>query len=93
MTLLAESDVESAALAWLEALGWAVKHGDEIAPDGTSTERRDFSQVVLERRLRAALAALNPGRPSHHSTGRDGYFHRRRSLPSRPLHPLGRIPG
>jgi type I restriction enzyme R subunit len=43
MTLLAESDVESAPLAWLEALGWAVKHGDEIAPDGTSTERRDFS--------------------------------------------------
>jgi hypothetical protein len=27
MTLLAESDVESAAL------GWAVKHGEEIAPD------------------------------------------------------------
>jgi type I restriction enzyme R subunit len=63
MTLLAESDVESAALAWLEALGWAVKNGEEIAPDGLFAERRDFSQVVLERRLRDALAALNPGLP------------------------------
>ncbi|MDI6694672.1 MAG: type I restriction endonuclease subunit R [Anaerolineales bacterium] len=63
MTLLAESDVESAALAWLEALGWAVKPGDEIAPDGLFAERRDFSQVVLERRLRDALTALNPGLP------------------------------
>jgi type I restriction enzyme R subunit len=64
MTLLAESDVESAALAWLEALGWTVKHGDEIAPDGAAAERRDFSQVVLERRLRDALAALNPYLPA-----------------------------
>ena len=69
MTLLAESDVESAALAWLEALGWAVKHGDEIAPQGaqqryaSADERRDFSQVMLERRLRDALAALNPSLP------------------------------
>ncbi|MFZ5808043.1 MAG: type I restriction endonuclease subunit R [Chloroflexota bacterium] len=63
MTLLAESDVESAALAWLKALGWAVKHGDEIAPDSLFTERGDFSQVVLERRLRDALAALNPTLP------------------------------
>ncbi len=63
MTLLTESHVESAALAWLEALGWTVKHGDEIAPDGPAAERRDFSQVVLERRLRDALAALNPELP------------------------------
>ncbi len=63
MTLLAESDVESAALAWLEALGWAVKHGGDIAPDGPAAERCDFSQVVLERRLRDALAALNPDLP------------------------------
>ena len=70
MTLLAESEVESAALAWLEALGWTVKHGDDIAPDVRAqrccapAERRDFSQVVLERRLRDALAALNPALPA-----------------------------
>ena len=27
-----ESVVEDAALAWLESLGYAVKHGPEIAP-------------------------------------------------------------
>jgi len=28
-----ESDVESAALAWLEGLGCTILHGPEIAPD------------------------------------------------------------
>jgi type I restriction enzyme R subunit len=40
-----------------------VKHGSEIAPDGPSAERRDYGQVVLEQRLRDALARLNPGLP------------------------------
>lgn len=30
--IFTESVVESAALAWLESLGWRVKHGLEIAP-------------------------------------------------------------
>lgn len=64
MTHLTESDIESAALAWLEALGWQIKNGAEIAPDGTAPERPDFSTVVLERRLRDALALLNPGLPA-----------------------------
>jgi len=29
-----ESTVEDAALAWLAELGWAVKHGPDISPDG-----------------------------------------------------------
>lgn len=64
MTHLTESDIESAALAWLESLGWQIKNGAEIAPDGITSERRDFSTVVLERRLRNALALLNPGLPA-----------------------------
>lgn len=32
MRQFSESVVEDAALAWLEALGYAVKHGAEIAP-------------------------------------------------------------
>ena len=32
MTTFTESVVEQAALAWLESLGWTVKHGPEIAP-------------------------------------------------------------
>jgi hypothetical protein len=50
-----ETDVESAALTWLSDLGWQVKHGSEIAPDGLFAERQDFGQVVLEQRLRDAL--------------------------------------
>ena len=59
MTTLTEADVESAALAWLEGLGWRVAHGPDIAPDSPNAERGDYEQVVLERRLRDALAELN----------------------------------
>jgi len=59
-----ESTVEQAALAWLESLGWPVKWGPDIAPGGHSAERHDYSQVVLEDRLRQALAQLNPGLPA-----------------------------
>ena len=64
MTTLSESDVEAAALDWLEGLGWRTAHGPDIGPDGPDTERSDYSQGVLERRLREALADLNPGLPA-----------------------------
>ena len=60
MTTITEADVEQAALDWLSGLGWAVAHGPDIAPETPNAERADFAQVVLERRLRDALAALNP---------------------------------
>ena len=63
MTTLAEADVESATLAWLEGLGWHTAYGPDIAPDTPKAERADYGQVVLERRLRDALATLNPGLP------------------------------
>ena len=52
--------VEQAALAWLESVGWSVRHGAEIAPGELAAERSDYGQVVLEQRLRDALARLNP---------------------------------
>ena len=64
MTTITEADVEQAALAWLSGLGWQVAHGPDIAPDTPGAERDDYGQVVLERRLRDALADLNPGVPS-----------------------------
>ena len=63
MTTLTESDVEQAALGWLEGLGWQVAHGPDIAPDTPNAERTGFGQVVLERRLQDALVELNPGLP------------------------------
>jgi type I restriction enzyme R subunit len=59
-----ESIVEQAALAWFESLGWAVRHGLEIAPGEPAAERKDYAQVILERRFRDALARLNPALPA-----------------------------
>ena len=63
MTTITEADVEEAALAWLFDLGWVVAHGPDIAPDSLNSERDDYGQVVLERRLRDSLAELNPSLP------------------------------
>ena len=66
MSAFAESVVEEAALGWLEALGYAVLHGPDIAAGEPAAERRDpgYRDVVLETRLRAALARLNPELPA-----------------------------
>ena len=56
-----ESVVEQAALAWLESSGWIVANGPGIAPDTPGAERAEYCEVVLEGRLRDALARLNPG--------------------------------
>lgn len=57
MELFAESIVEDAALAWLEALGYGVLHGPDIANGEPASERGDpnYRDVVLEQRLRQAL--------------------------------------
>src|SRR5712664_3582943 len=48
----AESVVEDAALAWLEALGYGVLHGPDIAIGELAAERSDpnYRDVVLESR-------------------------------------------
>ena len=64
MTTITEADIEQSALGWLADLGWHVIYGPQIAPDTPNAERADYRQVVLEGRLRAALARLNPALPS-----------------------------
>ncbi|MBI4755709.1 MAG: type I restriction endonuclease subunit R [Betaproteobacteria bacterium] len=64
MAAFDESVVEQAALAWLESAGWLVRNGTEIAPGESAAERDDYGQVVLARRLRDALAQLNPVLPA-----------------------------
>lgn len=63
---LTESIVEQAALAWLESVGYAVKHGPDIAVNGASPERSDpnYRDVILGTPLRQALARLNPALPA-----------------------------
>ena len=64
MTPITESTVDQAALEWLESLGWSLAHGPDIAPDTTGAERTDYGEVLLARRLRDALARLNPDLPA-----------------------------
>jgi type I site-specific restriction-modification system R (restriction) subunit len=64
MSRFSESVVEDAALGWLKGLGWRVEHGQQIAPGELAAERTDYGQVVLEQRLRDALARLNPQLPA-----------------------------
>jgi type I restriction enzyme R subunit len=68
-----ESVVEQAALAWLEGLGWSVKHGRDIAPGEPEAERSNHEQALLETRLRDALARLNASLPAE---ARDDTFRR-----------------
>ncbi len=62
----AESEVEEAALEWLRELDYSVLHGPEIAFGEPGGERIDpgYRDVVLEGRLRQALAKLNPQLPA-----------------------------
>ena len=59
-----EWEVEEAALAWLDNIGWNIAHGPDIAPDTPGAERADYGDVVLEGRLRDALVRLNPALPA-----------------------------
>jgi type I restriction enzyme, R subunit len=61
-----ESVVEEATLRWFEGLGYAVLHGPEIAAGAPAAERTDptYRDVILEGRLKAAIARLNPRLPS-----------------------------
>jgi type I restriction enzyme R subunit len=61
-----ESDAEEAALGWLESLGYAVRHGPEIAYNVDGGERTDpgYRDTILQNRLHRALTRLNPGLPA-----------------------------
>ena len=64
MKALDESQVEQAALEWLEAAGWTTVYGESIAPGEPVAERTEFTQTTLDARLQAALARLNPNLPA-----------------------------
>lgn len=57
---LTESETEQVALDLLSELGYEVKYGPDIAPDGTAPERGSYSDVVLTERLRTAIRKINP---------------------------------
>ena len=59
-----EWEVEECALDWLRTIGWCIAHGPDIAHDSPGAERTGYGDVVLEGRLRGALARLNPALPA-----------------------------
>jgi type I restriction enzyme R subunit len=63
--MITESLIEQAALECLQGLGYATHYGPDIGPDATDhrRERASYGDVVLLRRLREAVARLNPDIP------------------------------
>jgi hypothetical protein len=51
-----ESDVEEAALEWLQEIGCGCVGGPDIAPGEPAAERASYADVILAGRLRDALA-------------------------------------
>ncbi len=58
-----ESELEEATREWLEELGYQTIFGPDIDPETEKSERSDFSQVVLENRLKSAIERINPKIP------------------------------
>ena len=63
MAFLSEAEVEAALLEQLAALGYAIEREEDIGPDGHRPERKSHDEVILERRLTAAVERLNPTLP------------------------------
>ena len=58
--IITESDIEEATLEIVEELGYDIIYGPDIAPDGPNPERAEYSDVVLVKRLKAAIENYNP---------------------------------
>ncbi len=57
---LTESAIEAFAIHLFERQGYSSLYGPDIAPDGTSPERRHYDDVLLTGRLESALRRINP---------------------------------
>jgi type I restriction enzyme R subunit len=63
MATLSEAEVEAILLQQLQGLGYACLNDAVSGPDGSAPERDAYSDTILPRRLRAAVARLNPHIP------------------------------
>ncbi len=64
MAYLSEAAVEQVVLDHLASLGYAIPSDAEIGPDGKAPERKAYADVVLGKRLIAAIEKLNPAIPA-----------------------------
>jgi type I restriction enzyme R subunit len=58
-----EDELEQAALEWFEELGYETAFAPDISPGGDYPERSDYSDVILEERLKDALKRINADLP------------------------------
>jgi type I restriction enzyme R subunit len=63
MAYLSEAAVEKLVLDELRDLGYAVAQDVDIGPDSKASERESYADVLLIRRLTAAIQKLNPSIP------------------------------
>lgn len=63
MAFLSEAQLETGLLEQLAGLGFACASDDLIGPDGKQPEREAYDEVVLQGRLSATVARLNPTLP------------------------------
>jgi len=63
MSVINEETVEIQSIDWFQEIGYQYKHGNDIAPEGETPERKNFTQVILEERLISALTRINPDIP------------------------------
>lgn len=64
MAYLSEAAVEQVVLEHLSGIGYAIATDAEIGPDGNAPEREAYADVVLLKRLTAAIERLNPAIPA-----------------------------
>ena len=64
MAYLSEAAVEQVVLDHLARLGYAILSDAEIGPDGKAPQREAYADVVLVKRLAAAIEKLNPTIPA-----------------------------
>src|SRR3989338_7703848 len=61
--IITESVIEQATLDWFKGLGYSILNGPDIAPGELLSERKSYSDVILESRLCSALTKINSSIP------------------------------
>lgn len=62
---MTEEQLEQECLQWFAKGGWEIAHGPDLAPDGVTTERVDYRQVLLLADLDVALGRINSHLPAN----------------------------
>jgi type I restriction enzyme R subunit len=64
MHKLTESAIETLVIERLQSLGYSYVYAPDIAPDSAHPERENFTDVILDERLRKAITRINPTLPT-----------------------------